>query len=131
MTAQAVATLAEGEVVTELVKAGVIKDEEMDDYGRTEAERTVVLESGDAEAINTEVDAGRHKTYADAMHYVLTRGFAEIKRTREAAKALAEKTLLKAKRDNWSKLLQSNPSLIQNQDLIASMLKELGITATK
>src|SRR5690242_17734320 len=63
--------------------------DEMDEFGRTEAERTITLESADAEAINTEVDAGKHKTYADAMHYVLSRGFAEIKRTREAAKALA------------------------------------------
>ena len=102
--------------------------EEMDEYGRTASERTIELESFDAEAINTEVNDGKHKTYGDALHYVLTRGFAEIKRQREAARSLAEKTILKAKRDNWSKLLQSNPKLIENQDLLKAMLAELGIS---
>lgn len=104
---------------------------QMDAFGRTADERTVELEEQDAEWINVETDAGRHQSYSDALHYVLTRGFAEIKRTREAAKALVEKTLLKAKRDNWDKLLQSNPALIQNQELLATMLKELGIGQPK
>ena len=103
------------------------EEEETDEYGRTEGERTITLESGDAEAINTEVNDGKHKTYSDALHYVITRGLAEIKRQREAARSLAEKTILKAKRDNWSKLLQSNPKLIENADLLSAMLKELGI----
>ena len=101
--------------------------EAMDEFGRTEAERTIELESQDAEAINNEVNDGKHQTYASALHYVITRGLAEIKRQREAARSLAEKTILKAKRDNWSKLLQSNPKLIENADLLSAMLKELGI----
>ena len=104
------------------------KSEETDQYGRTEAERTVTLASEDAEAVNTEVVDGKWKTYDDALHYVMQRGFAEIKRTREAAAKLANAKLLQAKRDQWSKLLQNNPSLIANADLVASMLKELGVT---
>ena len=104
------------------------KPEETDQYGRTEAERTVTLASEDAEAVNTEVVDGKWKTYDDALHYVMQRGFAEIKRTREAAAKLANAKLLQAKRDQWSKLLQNNPSLIANADLVASMLKELGVT---
>jgi hypothetical protein len=120
--------MTEAAVVEKLQEEGVLqKPEEMDEYGRTESERTVELESADAEAINNEVNDGKHQTYASALHYVLTRGFAEIKRTREAARALAEKTILKNKRDNWSTLLASNPKLIQNPEVVATMLKELGI----
>lgn len=118
--------IAEQEKAVEATLEGP-KQEEMDEYGRTESERTIVLESADAEAVNTEVDNGKHKTFNDAHHYIFSRGLAEIKRTREAARQLAEKTLLKAKRDNWSKLLQSNPKLLENQDLLNAMLKELGV----
>jgi Arc/MetJ-type ribon-helix-helix transcriptional regulator len=120
--------MTEAAVVEKLQEEGVLqKPEEMDEYGRTESERTIELESGDAEAINNEVNDGKHQTYSSALHYVITRGLAEIKRQREAARSLAEKTILKAKRDNWSKLLQSNPKLIENNDLLQAMLKELGI----
>ena len=131
---QAVAQEVEVNVnVNEQVNASVDaaegnKSEETDQYGRTEAERTVTLASEDAEAVNTEVVDGKWKTYDDALHYVMQRGFAEIKRTREAAAKLANAKLLQAKRDQWSKLLQNNPSLIANADLVASMLKELGVT---
>lgn len=99
-----------------------------DEFGRDAAERTVELASKDAEAINKEVGDGKWQSYDDAMHYVIERGLAEIKRTRDAALKLYEQRTLKAKRDNWSKLLQSNPKLLQNADLIQTMLKELGVT---
>lgn len=101
--------------------------EERDKYGRLATERIVELESEDAEGINNEVQQGRWQTYDMALHFVLARGFAEIKRTRDAALKLFEQRQLKAKRDNWQKLMSSNPKLATNADLVNTMLRELGI----
>jgi len=104
---------------------------EKDKYGRDANERIVELSTEDAESINVEVTAGKWQTYDEALHFVLQRGFAEIKRTRDAAVKLYEQRVLKARRDQWSKLLQSNPSLITNQELLGTMFKELGIIPEK
>jgi hypothetical protein len=102
---------------------------ELDEFGRDESERTVVLSPRDAELIDAECTQGKHATYDDALHYVVARGLAEIKRVRDAARAAAEKTLVKAKRDSYQKLLQSNPSLVASQEFVATMLADLGVTA--
>lgn len=101
--------------------------DELDNYGRSEAERTVTLESNDAEAINLEVEQGKWQSYDDALHYVIGRGLAEVKRTRDAARKLLDARVLKTKRDGWQKLLQSNPSLVTNPEIVANMLKDLGV----
>jgi hypothetical protein len=102
-----------------------------DKFGRDAFERTVELTPEDAEGINREVEQGKHQSFDDGLHYVLARGFAEITRTRDAARKLFEQKMLKNKRDNWSKLLQTNPALLANADVMKSMLAELGITAAK
>jgi hypothetical protein len=99
----------------------------LDEFGRDAAERTVELESKDAESINNEVVDGRWQTYDQALHYVITRGLAEIKRQRDAAKAVAEKTLLKGIRDGWEKRLKDNPALITNPEIMKLMMAELGV----
>jgi ribosomal protein S9 len=99
----------------------------MDEFGRTEDERTVVLESEQAEAINHEVNAGGHDSYADAVAYVITRGLAEIERQRKAADALREKSKLKATRDVYSKMLEMNPALVADGNFVQKMLAELGV----
>lgn len=120
-------------VANEEVQEKENKSEELvlDKFGRDEAERTITLESDDAEAINIETEQGKWQSYGDALHYVIARGLAEIKRTRDAAMKLMEQRTLKTKRDQWSKLLQSNPALVTNADLIASMMKELGVITDK
>jgi hypothetical protein len=99
----------------------------LDEYGRDEAERTVVLSSLDAENIDQEVIAGKHDTYDDALAYVIQRGLAEIKRQRLAAEALREKSKLKTTRDLYGKMLEMNPALVANPDFVAKMLAELGV----
>lgn len=101
---------------------------EMDEYGRDAAERTVELESRDAEAINLEVEQGKWDSYDDALHYVITRGLAEIKRQRDAARVALEKTQIKVKRDSYATLMKSNPSLIANAEFVATMLRDMQIT---
>lgn len=102
-------------------------DVERDQFGRDEAERTIVLASEDAEAINHEAEAGGHDTYDDALHYVITRGLAEIKRTRDAQAANKAKTVLKAKVDTWKKLLELNPALVADPNIVGKMMTELGM----
>lgn len=105
----------------------VVSEQEMDQYGRTEAERTMVLDSDVAEQINAEVETGEWQAYGDAMNYVLTRGFAEIKRTRDAS---AKLKLGKAKAqamDKLSELLSLNPTLVNQPDALRNVLGQLGI----
>ena len=104
----------------------------LDEYGRDAAERTVELSARDAEMVDREVSLGKHDTYDDALSYVITRGLAEIKRQRDAANANREKTVLKAKLDTWKKLLELNPALVADPNIVAKMLSELGVAkATK
>src|SRR6266566_6549609 len=99
----------------------------LDEYGRDAAERTVELSARDAEMVDREVSLGKHDTYDDALSYVITRGLAEIKRQRDAANANREKTVLKAKLDTWKKLLELNPALVADPNIVAKMLSELGV----
>lgn len=102
---------------------------QLDEFGRDQAERSVELSPRDAELIDVECTQGKHATYDDALSYVIARGLAEIKRVRDAARAAAEKTLVKAKRDSYQKLMSSNPSLIANAEFVATMLADLGVTS--
>lgn len=94
---------------------------------RDEAECTVVLTEEMANAINAEVDAGKHDTFDDALEYVLTRGFAEIKRSRESQAKAAEAKKLRDTRESLNKLVGDNPALATNPEFIATMMKQLGI----
>lgn len=95
---------------------------------RTEAERTVVLTSADADAINAEVEAGKHDTYDDALAYVIQRGFAEIHRQRESArKAEAARAAAKGK-DKFNQFLALDPTIVTRPELLMKLLKECGLT---
>lgn len=114
-----------------IVNASVTESYEqnqLDQFGRDAAERTVELNSVQAEAVDQEVTIGKHTTYDDALAYVIQRGLAEIKRQRDAARAVAEKTLIKAKRDSYQHMLESNPALAANAEFVAMMLRDLGVT---
>jgi hypothetical protein len=100
---------------------------QLDEYGRDASERTVELSPRDAESIDREVTSGKHDTYDDALSYVIERGLAEIERTRKAARAAAEKTLLKTKKDSWTKMFEQNPALVTNLDIVNTMLADLGM----
>ena len=103
----------------------------LDEFGRDAAERTIELESKDAEAINNEVVAGKWQTYDQALHYVIARGLAEIKRQRDAAAATAAKTILKVTRDGWRDRLAQNPALITNPEIMRLMMQECGLLTAK
>jgi Arc/MetJ-type ribon-helix-helix transcriptional regulator len=97
----------------------------LDQYGRTEAERTVVLTSRDAERIDQEVAAGQHQTYDDALAYVIERGFAEIKRQRQAAQALRDARKLKEDSKQFAGMLKLNPALATDPVFVAKMIAAL------
>lgn len=101
--------------------------EEMDKFGRTEAERTITLEVDDAERVGNEVDAGKHQTFDDALHYIIERGLAEIKRQRDSLAALKEQRddarAMKALRT----AMANNPKAADDPVVLANVLKALGI----
>lgn len=101
---------------------------QLDQFGRDEQERTVVLSSQHAEYVDQEVTQGKWQTYDDALQYVIARGLAEIKRTRDAARTLAAAKMNEAKRKNYKSLIASNPALVTNVEFVATMMKDLGLT---
>jgi hypothetical protein len=100
----------------------------LDEFGRDASERTVELSPRDAENIDHEVSAGRHQTYDDALAFVIARGLAEIKRTRDAAMKLAQAKLLSTKKESWKTILSQNPALAIDPKIVATMLADLGLT---
>lgn len=118
-------------MVTDTVKTSTpsgVAVSEMDKYGRTEAERTVVLASQDADAINLEVEAGRHDSYDDALAYVIVRGLAEIRRQRESAlKAEQARKAAKGK-EQFNNFLRLDPSIVSKPEMLMKLLKECGLT---
>lgn len=113
----------ETNAVDSYVVDGTTIPELMDDYGRTEAERTVVLDSDVAEQINDEVDAGKHDSYADALAYVIERGFAEIKRTRDAQRKLGEQKKAAKVIAILNETLAKQPGLVQHPATLVAVLK--------
>jgi hypothetical protein len=103
--------------------------EVMDEFGRTQAERSVELSPRDAEMIDHEVTEGGHDTYDDALHYVLTHGFKEVQRTRKAAAELKAARVIKEHRKLYSAMLQANPKLVADADFVNKMIAELGVKA--
>ena len=99
----------------------------LDEFGRDESERTVVLSPRDAEYIDHEVASGGHQTYDGGLSYVIARGLAEIKRTRDAAAKLAQAKLLSSKKESWKTILSQNPALAIDPKIVATMLADLGI----
>ena len=98
----------------------------VDEYGRDAAERTVELTPADAEAIDKEVDAGKHETFDGALSYVINRGLIEIKRVRDSAAKLREANKLRDKVKLYEQMLKLNPALITDpkfaQQFTAAML---------
>jgi hypothetical protein len=105
-----------------------VKTEVLDAFGRTEAERTVVLSVSDAERIDAEVVAGEHQTYDDALTHVISRGLAEIKRSRKAAEELKQSRVVKANGKVFSDMLKMNPALVADPEFVGKMLAQLGVT---
>jgi hypothetical protein len=85
------------------------------------------LSPDDAEAIDAEVTAGEHDTFDDALHYVVTRGFAEIKRARKAAAELALARKVKHEQTIYSEMLKRNPTLVTDPNFVAKMIAALGV----
>jgi len=109
------------------MNAGVNNDVERDEFGRDEAERTVILSPRDAESVNRECEVGKHDSYDDALAYVIARGLAEIKRQRDAAEANKAKSRLKAEVDSWKRMLELNPALVTDPNVVAKMMTALGV----
>lgn len=106
-------------------------EQQLDEFGRDAAERTVELQPRDAEAIDVEVVAGKHQTYDDALAYVISRGLAEIKRQRDAANALRAKAVLQKTRDTYQNMLKLNPSLVTDANFVSKMLADLDVIKSK
>ena len=99
----------------------------MAEFGRTEAERTVVLASADADSINTECEAGRHASYDDALAYVIERGLAEIHRQRASAvKAEQARKAAKGKAD-FNNYLKLDPSIAGDPVKLMKLLAACGL----
>lgn len=115
----------------EAADAEVSLSEAMDKFGRTAAERTIELEVDDAERVDHEVTAGEHQTYNDALHYVIERGLAEIKRQRESLAALkTQRTDAKAMAALRT-AVANNPAVMADPVALASLMKSLGIKLSK
>jgi hypothetical protein len=94
---------------------------------RTEAECTVTLEVNDANAVCAEVDEGQHQTFDDALHYIIERGVAEIRRQRNTAKVqkAQREDALKLKR--LREILALSPAIAANPSQLAELLAKVGI----
>jgi len=103
----------------------VTNEVSMDEYGRTEAERTVVLASKDAELVNAEVESGSHDSYDNAVHYVIARGLAEIERARSAQRKLAAQKKLATETTLFTNMLAMNPKLVTDPDFVNKMMTQL------
>ena len=97
--------------------------EVMDEFGRTEAERTVVLSSRDAERINNEVTDGKHDTYDEALMYVIERGFKEIERQRLSALKQEGQRLVAKAMEKFNKILATTPTLVANRIALIAAVK--------
>lgn len=116
------ATDAVTPIVTE-VNPVAVEVAAMDEFGRTEAERTVVLLAGDAERMYNEVINGNHDTYQDALNYVIERGFKEIERQRESAHK-QELQRVKAKAmDKFNTIVGRSPQLVANHVALIATVK--------
>jgi hypothetical protein len=103
----------------------LVNAETFDQFGRTEAERTIVLSSLDAELINREVEIGNHATYDAAISNILSEGFASIAYARvQKAKRDARTELAKVNHMH-SKLIKQNPQLLIDATYQANHQKEL------
>lgn len=98
----------------------------MDEFGRTEAERTVVLLSAQAEAINSEVSDGKHDTYEDALAYVVERGLKEIERQRESARKQEAQRKAATSLAKFNDLLAKQPQLATRPNELIAALKAVG-----
>ncbi len=130
------ANAVETNVVTEL---GV----ELDAYGASASERTIELNSHAAEAVRNLVDnqsfaealvnlkaeyeGDKCKTFADAIGYVMYRGFAEIKRSQDAANERKTQSEIRDKQKLYKEMLKANPSLAASPDFVQKMLEALKI----
>lgn len=124
-------------------------ENQLDAYGRDAAERTVELNSHVAAAANAvveqndeefaqvltqlkaEYEGGTPTTFDDAIGYIVYRGCAEIKRQREAAASLKEKSKLAANSKLYGEMLKVNPALVTDPDFVAKMVAALVKPATK
>lgn len=100
-----------------------IAAEAMDEFGRTEAERTVVLMPQQAEAINNEVAEGDHDTYQDALNYVFERGLVEIKRQRESGKKQEAQRVKAKAMDKFNTIVGRSPALVANHVALIATVK--------
>ncbi len=98
---------------------------------RTEAERTVVLTSADADAINAEVEVGKHDTYDDALAYVIARGLAEIQRQRASAMKAEQARKAAKGKDMFNNFLRLDPTIVTQPEKLMKLLQECGLTNGK
>ena len=98
----------------------------MDEFGRTEAERTVVLLSAHAEAVNVEVSEGKHDTYEDALAYIMERGLKEIERQRESARKQEAQRKAAVSLAKFNDLLAKQPALATKPGELIAALKAVG-----
>jgi hypothetical protein len=98
---------------------------QFDQFGRTEAERTIVLSPLDAELINREVESRNHQTYDGAISFVLSIGFAKLAYDQVQKDKRDATTELKRVNHMHSKLIKQNPQLLIDATYQANHQKEL------
>lgn len=108
--------------------SGVDDGMQLDEFGRTDAERTVMLTSAQADLVNGEVEAGRHESYDAALEYVIERGFAEINRQRKSQEDAAKARAAAKGKDQFNKFLALDPTIVTRPELLMKLLKECGLT---
>lgn len=106
-------------------------DEQVDKYGRLDSERIVELTPDDAEAVDAEVSNGNHDTYDEALHHIIVRGLAEIKRARDNSAKIADGKELRKQRASITALLKLNPALANDPKFATIMAQAFGVTLPK
>lgn len=112
--------------------------QQLDQYGRDVAERTVELDSFVAEAISQLVDGnvddlamaslkaqyegGDPKTFDEALGYGFWRGLCEIKRQRDSAEKTRKRAAVNVERTLLKEMLKLNPALATDQNFVSKML---------
>lgn len=112
-------------VIAETNTTNEVPDLQLDQYGRDEAERTVILSSEHAEAVDQEVTNGKHDTFDEGLAYIIVCGLREIKRVREASEARKAQQLLAKKSALYDNMLKLNRDLVNNPDFVQKMIADL------
>jgi hypothetical protein len=118
-------------MATAVVNQDVAIGDVIDEFGRTEAERTVVLLSKHAEFVNSLVEDNTRDTFDEAIGYCFERAIAEITRQRDSAKKQEAQRKDAKSLQLFNDMLAKTPSLAANRIALEATAKAIGAWTPK